>query len=106
MDMRVAREEIFGPVLSILRWREVDHVVAMANATEYGLTAAIWTQDLKAALDVGRRIDCGYVWINGTSAHYKGTPFGGSKNSGTGREECLEELLSYAQTKALHISLK
>ncbi len=106
MDMRVAREEIFGPVLSILRWREVDHVVAMANATEYGLTAAIWTQDLKAALDVGRRIDCGYVWINGTSAHYKGTPFGGSKNSGTGREECLEELLSYTQTKAFHISMK
>lgn len=106
MDMRIAREEIFGPILSILRWREVYEVVAMANATEYGLAAAIWTRDLKVALDVGRRIDCGYVWINGTSGHHIGTPFGGTKNSGIGREECLEELLSYTQTKAFHISMK
>lgn len=106
MDMRVAREEIFGPILSILRWRDVDEVVTMANATEYGLTAAIWTHDLKAALALGRRIDCGYVWVNGTSAHHKGTPFGGMKNSGVGREECLDELLSYTQLKAFHISMK
>ncbi len=105
MDMRVAREEIFGPVLSILRWTDIEQVVTMANATEYGLTAAIWTQDLKAALNLGRRIDCGYLWINGASAHYKGMPFGGSKNSGVGREECLDELLSYTQTKAFHINL-
>ncbi len=106
MDMRVAREEIFGPVLSILHWNDVDEVVAMANATEYGLTAAIWSQDLQAALSMGRRIDCGYVWINGNSAHHRGTPFGGTRNSGVGREECLEELLSYTQTKAMHIALR
>lgn len=105
MDMRIARQEIFGPVLSVLRWREVDEVVAMANASEYGLAAAVWTADLGAALRVGRQIDCGYVWINTTPTHYKGTPFGGTRNSGIGREECLEELLSYTQTKALHIGL-
>ena len=106
MDMRVAREEVFGPILSILRWRDVEEVVALANATEYGLTAAIWSRDLKAALDVGRRVDCGYIWINGNAAHHVGTPFGGTKNSGIGREECLDELLSYTQSKAFHISMK
>ena len=106
MDMRIAREEIFGPILSVLRWRHVDQVAAMANATEYGLTAAIWTQDLQAALNLGRRIDCGYIWINGSSSHHKGTPFGGTRNSGIGREECLDELLSYTQTKAFHITLQ
>ena len=105
MSMRVAREEIFGPVLSILRWSTVDEAVALANATEYGLTAAIWTDDLKAALDLARRVEAGYVWINGTSAHHRGTPFGGMKNSGIGREECLDELLSYTQTKAIHITM-
>jgi acyl-CoA reductase-like NAD-dependent aldehyde dehydrogenase len=106
MDMRIAREEIFGPILSVLRWRDVDQVTAMANATEYGLTAAIWTQDLQAALNLGRRIDCGYIWINGSSSHHRGTPFGGTRNSGIGREECLDELLSYTQTKAFHITLQ
>jgi acyl-CoA reductase-like NAD-dependent aldehyde dehydrogenase len=105
MGMRIAREEIFGPVLSVLRWREVDEVAALANATEYGLTAAIWTQDVGAALKLGRRLDCGGVWINATPTHHTGTPFGGTRNSGIGREECLEELLSYTQTKAFHVRL-
>ena len=105
MDMRVAREEIFGPVLSILRWRTVDEAVALANATEYGLTAAIWSEDLKAALNMARRVESGYVWINGASSHHRGTPFGGRKNSGIGREECLDELLSYTQVKAIHVTM-
>jgi betaine-aldehyde dehydrogenase len=106
MDMRIAKEEIFGPILSILRWRDEDQAVTMANATEYGLSAAIWTNDLKAAIRMGRKIDCGYVWINTAGSHFLGTPFGGSKNSGVGREECLDELLSYTQSKAFHISLR
>ena len=106
MDMRIAKEEIFGPFLSILRWRDEDEAVAMANATEYGLSAAIWTNDLKAAIKMGRKIDCGYVWINTAGSHFLGTPFGSSKNSGVGREECLSELLSYTQSKAFHISLR
>ncbi|MEX0923664.1 MAG: aldehyde dehydrogenase family protein [Rhodovibrionaceae bacterium] len=104
-DMRIAREEIFGPILSVIRWSQLEEAVAIANATEYGLTAAIWTQDIQAALELTRKLECGYVWINGASSHHRGTPFGGKKNSGVGREECLEELLSYTQTKAVHLTM-
>ena len=104
-DMRIAREEIFGPVLSVMRWKDEDEAVDMANATEYGLSAAIWTRDLKNALTTARRLQSGYIWINGTSAHYLGTPFGGMKNSGLGREEIMDELKSYTETKTVHVML-
>ena len=105
MDMRIAREEIFGPVLAIQRWQSLPEAITMANDTAYGLTAALWTNDLKAALTAAREIEAGYVWINGVAQHYVGTPFGGWKNSGLGTEECLEELLSYSRSKAIHIIL-
>lgn len=104
-DMRIFKEEIFGPVLSIIRWSDDDEVVRMANDVDYGLTASIWTQDLKRALVTARRIQAGYVWINGVSRHYKAVPFGGVKNSGIGREESLEELYSYTDVKAINIIL-
>ena len=103
MDMRVAREEIFGPVLSILKWRTQEEAIAMANATEYGLTAGVWTHDLKLAMSFVRAIQSGFVYVNNTARHFVGTPFGGWKNSGLGREEYLGELLSYTQNKAIHI---
>jgi aldehyde dehydrogenase (NAD+)/betaine-aldehyde dehydrogenase len=103
MDMRVAREEIFGPVLSILKWRTPEEAIAMANATEYGLTAGVWTHDLKLALRFVRAIQSGFVYVNNTARHFVGTPFGGWKNSGLGREEYLGELLSYTQNKGIHI---
>lgn len=102
-DMTIAREEIFGPVLSVMRWSETDEAVDIANATRYGLTAAVWTRDIDTAIDMARRIDAGYVWINGASRHYPNTPFGGMKDSGVGREEGLDELLSYTETKTIHI---
>jgi betaine-aldehyde dehydrogenase len=105
-DMRIFREEVFGPVLSVVRWSDVDEVIAMANAVEYGLTASIWTDDLDQALNTARRVQAGYVWINGQSAHFPGTPFGGVKSSGLGREEGVEELLSYTETKTIHILLR
>jgi betaine-aldehyde dehydrogenase len=104
-DMRVASEEVFGPVQSVFKWKHVDEVVEMANAVEYGLTASIWTRDLVTAMTTARRIQSGYVWLNGNSAHFRGMPFGGFKNSGTGREEGIEELLSYTEEKAIHIML-
>ena len=104
-DMRIAKEEIFGPVLSVLRWHDVDEALAIANGTEYGLTASIWTNDIKTALRVAKKVESGYIWINGFSTHYRGTPFGGFKNSGTGREEGLDELLSYTESKTIHIAL-
>jgi acyl-CoA reductase-like NAD-dependent aldehyde dehydrogenase len=105
MDMRIAKDEVFGPVVAAMRWRERDEAVAMANATEYGLTAGVWTNDIKTAMGMARALRSGLVWINGGGRHFLGTGFAGWKNSGLGREECLEELLSYTQSKAVHIIL-
>lgn len=102
---RIAREEIFGPVLSILRWSDVDDVVRMANAVEYGLTAAVWTRDISQAMTTALRLETGYVWINGVNAHVRAMPYGGYKNSGVGRERGIEELYSYTEEKSVHVML-
>lgn len=104
-DMRIWREEIFGPVLSIASWRDVDDVLGLANDVEYGLTASIWTRDIKSALNAAKRVRSGHVWINTVGPHYLGVPYGGMKNSGVGREEGIEELLSYTETKVINIKL-
>ncbi|MCW2636054.1 MAG: aldehyde dehydrogenase [Blastococcus sp.] len=106
MSMRIAREEIFGPVLSVLRWTDLDDVVAQANELPYGLTGAVWTKDLQTALSVADRLDTGYVWINGSGSHFLGAPFSGHKNSGTDSEEGIEELLSFTQSKTVNIALR
>ncbi len=103
MDMDIAREEVFGPVLAVLKWKTVDEAISMANDLDLGLTAAVWTNDLKAAMRMVRALQAGLVWINGTGKHYMGTGFSGWKNSGLGREECLDEVLSYTRVKAVHI---
>jgi len=103
--MRIAREEIFGPVMSVFKWRDEQEALTLANSTEYGLAASIWTHDIRAALRAARAVKAGYVWVNGASAHHYGTPFGGMKNSGLGREEGLDELLSYTETKTVHVRL-
>jgi acyl-CoA reductase-like NAD-dependent aldehyde dehydrogenase len=102
-DMRVAREEIFGPVLSVMRWSDLDDVVKAANSVEYGLTAAVWTNDITAAMRTAQRLRSGYVWINGVNAHVRAMPYGGYKNSGVGRERGIEELYSYTEEKSIHI---
>ena len=104
-DMRIAREEIFGPGLSVFTWRDEQEALTLANSTEYGLTASIFTNDLDAAFRAARAIKSGYIWINGASGHFYGTPFGGYKNSGLGREEGIDELLSYTETKTIHLML-
>ena len=104
-QMRIAREEIFGPVLSILRWSDVEQVVEMANGVEYGLAGAVWTRDIALALRTARRLQSGYVWVNGVNTHVRGLPFGGYKNSGVGRERGLEELSSYTEEKSIQIFL-
>ena len=105
-DMRIAREEIFGPVVSILRWRDESDVIARANALDVGLTASIWTHDLDRAHRMASHIEAGYVWINGASTHYVGVPFGGYKQSGMGREESIEELLACTQIKNINVTLR
>ena len=104
-QMRIFREEIFGPVLSIIPWKDEAELIRLANETEYGLTASIWTRDLRRALQTARGVQAGYVWINGVSRHHRGVPFGGVKSSGLGREEHLEELLSYSEIKAINIHM-
>ena len=73
------------------------------NGLNVGLTASIWTQDISMAMNLSKRISAGYVWINDSSDHYLGAPFGGVKESGLGREECLEEMYSYTNAKTVTI---
>jgi betaine-aldehyde dehydrogenase len=102
-SMRIAREEIFGPVLALLRWTDADEMLAAVNALDYGLTCSLWTRDLATALAVSPRVQAGYVWINEVGRHFLGAPYGGFKQSGSGREECFDELLAFTQTKNVHI---
>jgi betaine-aldehyde dehydrogenase len=104
-DMRIAQEEIFGPVLAVLKWDDEESVVREANQVEYGLTAAVWTRDINKAIRTTDRLEAGFVWINGSSSHFKGVPFGGYKNSGVDSEEGIEELYSYTQLKTVNIML-
>ena len=96
--MRIAREEIFGPVMSVLPWTDAADMLADVNSVQYGLTAAIVTNRLDLAMQTAEEVEAGYVWINSTG-RYLGEPYGGWKQSGLGVEECFEELLSYTQTK-------
>lgn len=106
MQMDIGRQEIFGPVMSMAPWDDIDEVIATANDTDYGLTAGVWTNDLHAAHRVAERLEAGYVWINDSARHYWGTPFGGVKNSGIGREESIEEYESYLEQKVIHTILR
>jgi betaine-aldehyde dehydrogenase len=106
MDMHIAREEIFGPVLSVLKWTDAEKMLAQVNQVEYGLTCSIWTNDLTAAHRAAAAVEAGYVWINEVGKHFLGAPFGGYKQSGIGREECIEELLRFTREKNIHISLR
>jgi betaine-aldehyde dehydrogenase len=103
--MTIAREEIFGPVVSVLRWSDEEQMIADVNSVDYGLTASIWTRDVTTAMRTARRVEAGYVWINDASIHHLGTPFGGRKFSGVGREECLDELLSFTDQKTITIAI-
>lgn len=105
-DNPAAVQEIFGPVLSVLTFRDEAEAIAIANASEYGLTAGVFTSDLTRAHRMAADLRAGYVWINGSSRHYWGLPFGGVKSSGIGREESVDELLSYTETKAVTVVLE
>lgn len=102
---RIASEEVFGPVMTVQKFSTQEEAILLANSVEYGLTSSVFTQDITAAMTYVREIEAGVVHINGTKMHYVGAPFGGVKNSGLGGEEALEELLSYTESKTVHISL-
>ena len=104
-DMRIAREEIFGPVLAVRRWSDEADMLAEVNGLDVGLTCAIWTRDLATAHRAAGRVEAGFVWINEVGRHFLGAPFGGVKQSGIGREEGIGELLSFTHEKNVHINL-
>jgi betaine-aldehyde dehydrogenase len=105
-DMRIAREEVFGPVLSILKWRDEEEMFKAVNDLDYGLSASIWTSNLSLAHRAAARVEAGYVWVNDAGPHYYGVPFGGYKQSGLGQEESFEELLDNTQIKNVNVSLE
>jgi betaine-aldehyde dehydrogenase len=104
-DMTVAREEIFGPVMSVLEWIDPADVIERANNTQYGLTANIWTANATQALRSARAIDAGYVFVNSQGKRPLGAPFGGWKASGLGKGSTIEELISYTREKSITIEI-
>ena len=104
-DMRVAQEEIFGPVACILKFKTEEEVIEMANDSEYGLGGAVWTRDINRVLRVARGIETGRMWVNTYNAIPEGAPFGGYKTSGIGRETHKVILEHYTQMKNIMINL-
>ena len=104
--MRIAKEEIYGPVISVLAWDDYDQMLTIANDVIYGLAAVIVTDDLNLAHRTAEALDVGYVEINGPVSFAVGSPFGGTKKSGIGRDGNIEELLSYTWTKSVNVKLR
>ena len=104
-DMKVAQEEIFGPVLSVIEWKDEDELRALANGVDYGLAAGIWTSDTSKALRLADDLQAGTVWINTYGMFDVAVPFGGRKHSGFGRELGAEALEPYLQSKSIWVDL-
>jgi len=104
-DMRIAREEIFGPVVVTIRFRDLGEAIQIGNDTTYGLAAAVWTRDIKKAHRAVRSLRAGTVWVNTYNAFDAAIPFGGYKESGIGRELGRHALDLYTQTKSVWVSL-
>jgi aldehyde dehydrogenase (NAD+) len=104
-DMRIAREEIFGPVMSIMKFKELDEVVQRANRTTYGLAAAVWTKDITKAHAIADSVRAGTVWVNCFDVFDAAAPFGGFKQSGLGRELGEYALANYTEIKTVTVKL-
>jgi acyl-CoA reductase-like NAD-dependent aldehyde dehydrogenase len=103
--MRVAREEIFGPVLCFIKFKTEEEVIKMANESDYGLGGAVWTKDINRAFRVASGVETGRMWVNNYGNAPAHAPFGGYKKSGIGRESHILMLGHYSQTKNIFISL-
>ena len=104
-DATLAQEEVFGPVLAALPFDTLDEAIGIANGTQYGLGAAIWTSNIDTALGASRRLRAGQVWVNNYDGSDWTVPWGGCKQSGTGRDKALSAFDEYVGTKATWIAL-
>jgi acyl-CoA reductase-like NAD-dependent aldehyde dehydrogenase len=104
-DATIAREEIFGPVMSVIPFASVDEVVAMSNDNEYGLAAAVWTNDVKKAMLTARALRAGVVWINDSQPAPTEMPWGGYKQSGIGRELGKHGVEDLLESKSVYLNL-
>jgi betaine-aldehyde dehydrogenase len=102
-DLAIAQDEIFGPVVSVLKFTSPQEALALANGTRYGLAAAVWSRDLEVALELARGIRAGMVWINDYNTFYPELPYGGYKQSGFGRELGFEGLEEYTTVKQITV---
>jgi len=102
-DMQIIQEEIFGPVVCAIPFKDIDEVVKQANNSEYGLASAIWSQDISKVYSVAKKLRAGTVWVNTYNIFDASAPFGGYKQSGWGREMGEEALANYTQTKTITI---
>jgi aldehyde dehydrogenase (NAD+) len=104
-EMKIATEEIFGPVMQVLRFKEVEEVITRANTTDYGLAAAVWTRDIGKAHSIANRVRAGTVWVNCYDVFDAAAPFGGFKQSGVGRELGEKALDNYTELKTVTVAL-
>jgi aldehyde dehydrogenase (NAD+) len=104
-EMKIAQEEVFGPVLSVMKFKDEEEAVAISNGTIYGLVSAVWTRDVRRAHRLARQIKAGVVWINTYNGFDSAAPFGGYKQSGFGREMGMHALESYTQVKSVWVAL-
>ena len=103
--MRIANEEVFGPVLSVIPFDDEEEAIRIANNTVYGLAAGVWTQSIRRALTMAERLEAGTVWVNTYRAVSYMSPFGGYKRSGIGRESGIDAIHDYLQTKSVWIDI-
>ena len=104
-DMKIAREEIFGPVMSVIPFKDLDEVITRANRTMYGLSAGVWTRDIKKAHAIANSVRAGTVWVNCYNILDTRAPFGGFKQSGSGRELGEYGLQEYTEVKTVIMKL-
>jgi (Z)-2-((N-methylformamido)methylene)-5-hydroxybutyrolactone dehydrogenase len=102
--MRIAQEEVFGPVLSVIRFKDEAEALQIANDVRFGLAAAVWTKDIGRAIRMSEKIQAGTVWVNTYRAVSFMAPFGGYKDSGLGRENGADAVKEYLQTKSVWIN--